>query len=165
MREKFIEEGWATAREFDAIQPSILTYPDGRLQILCRTQQNVLAQSWSKDGGRSWSRIAATNLPNPNAGIDAVTLQDGRQLLVYNHAVRTGSREDGSFRNGRQILNVALSENGLDWETVLTLENDDRPVEYSYPAVIQARDGLVHVTYTWQRQSIKHVTLNPEQIP
>jgi predicted neuraminidase len=151
--------------DFDAIQPSILTYPDGSLQILCRTQQSVLAQSWSSDGGRSWSKMAATHLPNPNAGTDAVTLQDGRQLLVYNHSVRTGSRIDGTYRNGRQILNVALSKKGLDWKTVLTLEYEDCPAEYSYPAVIQAKDGMVHITYTWRRQSIKHVILDPEAIP
>jgi predicted neuraminidase len=151
--------------EFDAIQPSILDYPDGSLQILCRTRQNVLAQSWSKDGGRSWSKMKPTHLPNPNSGIDAVTLRDGRQLLVYNHSVRTGSNEDDTYRNGRQILNVALSKNGRDWKTVLTLENEDNRAGYSYPAVIQASDGMIHITYTWRRQSIKHVTIDPIKMP
>jgi predicted neuraminidase len=90
-------------------------------------------------------------LPNPNAGIDAVTLADGRQLLVYNHT--TG---------GRGKLNVAISRDGRVWKTVLTLE--DAPGEYSYPAVIQASDGTVQITYTYQRRSVKHVVLNPEQI-
>src|SRR5690606_1019738 len=51
---------------FDAIQPSILTYPDGRLQVICRSRQDVLVQSWSEDQGRTWSEVTATMLPNPN---------------------------------------------------------------------------------------------------
>ena len=151
--------------EFDAIQPSILTHFNGDLQILCRTQQEVVAQSWSHDGGHSWSRMEATQLPNPNAGTDAVTLRDGRHLLVYNHSVRSGSREDGTYRNGRQILNVALSEDGRNWKTVYTLENHDNPAGYSYPAVIQTEDGMIQISYTWRRQSIKHLTIDPEKIP
>ena len=146
------------ASKFDAIQPSILTYPDGRMQILCRTQQNVVATSWSNDGGKSWSPMKATSLPNPSAGTDALTLHDGRQLLVYNHAVRTPGK------NGREVLNVAVSKDGQMWETVLTLEKKDRSAEFSYPAVIQSKDGLVHITYTWQRQTVKHVVLDPKKI-
>lgn len=150
---------------FDAIQPSILVHSNGDLQILCRTRQMVVAQSWSRDGGRSWSELEATHLPNPNAGTDAVTLQDGRHLLVYNHSVRTGSREDGTYKNGRQILNVALSEDGRNWKTVHTLENHDNQAGYSYPAVIQTKDGMIQISYTWRRQSIKHVTIDPAGIP
>ena len=71
--------------EFDAIQPSILQFSDGRLMVLCRTRQGVLAQSWSEDQGRTWSKMEPVDLPNPNSGTDAVTLKDGRQLLIYNH--------------------------------------------------------------------------------
>lgn len=143
--------------KFGTIQPSILTYPDGRLQILCRSQQSVIAQSWSSDGGKTWSKMSATELPNPNAGTDAVTLKDGRQLLVYNHTVRRGP-----FPSGRNMLNVAISTDGQHWKPVLTLERSRG--EYSYPAVIQASDGKVHITYTYQRKSVKHVILDPSQI-
>lgn len=147
-------------QEFDAIQPSVLTYPDGRLQILCRTRQGVISQSWSEDQGRSWSAMTATDLPNPSAGTDAVTLQDGRQLLVYNHTTR-----DGATRSGRHLLNVALSDNGTDWKPVLTLENNmENNAGYSYPAVIQTSDGLVHITYTYLRESIKHVVLDVKEL-
>jgi predicted neuraminidase len=81
-----------------------------------------------------------------------VTLNDGRQLLVYNHTAR-----------GRSPLNVAVSPDGKDWQAAVELESN--PGEYSYPAVIQARDGLVHVTYTWKRQRIKHVVLDPKMLP
>lgn len=141
-------------KTFGAIQPSILTHADGRLQILCRSRQSVVTQAWSSDGGRTWGPMSATSLPNPNAGTDAVTLQDGRHLIVYNHTTRqTG---------GRSMLNVALSQDGKNWKLVLTLEKQKG--EYSYPAVIQARDGKVHITYTYQRKSVKYVTLNPHQL-
>lgn len=146
-----------TKEEFNAIQPSVLFHADGRLQILARTQESVLATSWSSDQGRTWSKLAASSLPNPNSGTDAVTLADGRQLLVYNP---TKSLPNG--RGGpRSPLNVAISKDGVDWTDVAVLETDDAPNGYSYPAVIQTRDGQVHITYTWRREKIRHVVLDP----
>jgi predicted neuraminidase len=142
--------------EFDAIQPTILRYGSGALQILCRTMQNVISESWSYDNGKTWSSMKATELPNPSAGIDAVTLADGRQLLVYNHSKR------GRGFPGREILNVAISTDGTSWKPVMTLEYQKG--EYSYPAVIQSSDGLVHITYTFDRKSIKHVVIDPQRI-
>ena len=98
------------------------------------------------------------SLPNPNAGTDAVTLADGRQLLVYNHATRSKKK------NGRQILNVATSTDGVKWSVKLTLENEGNEDGYSYPAVIQTSDGMVHVTYTWRRDAIKHTVIDPEKL-
>lgn len=143
--------------QFDAIQPSILTFENGIMQVLCRTRQGVIAQSRSEDGGRTWSLMTATPLPNPSAGTDAVTLEDGRQLLVYNH-----TRREGPFPSGRNMLNVAVSEDGMTWDPVMTLERSRG--EYSYPAVIQASDGKVHITYTFRRESVKHVVLDPEKL-
>ena len=143
--------------EFSAIQPSILQYEDGKMQILCRTRQRVVAQSWSTDNGKTWSKMTATELPNPNAGTDAVTLNDGRQLLVYNHAIN-----DGEYPKGREILNVAISNDGSKWTPVMTLEQLEG--EFSYPAVIQSSDGLVHITYTYQRNSIKHAIIDPSKL-
>lgn len=142
------------ASQFDAIQPSVLQYADGRMQILCRTKQGVVATSWSADGGREWSELTSCGLPNPNSGTDAVTLKDGRQLLVYNHTTR-GS----GFPAGREMLNVAVSQDGEQWSPILTLEKRDAS-EFSYPAVIQADDGTVHITYTYLRRSVKHVVLD-----
>ena len=142
---------------FDAIQPSILFHPDGVLEAICRTKQGVVAQTWSKDGGKNWSRLTAINLPNPNSGTDAVTLADGRHLLVYNHSGHRATEPKGD----RFPLDVALSSDGVTWQRVLTLETEPCAAGYSYPAVIQTRDGQVHITYTWDRKMIKHVVLDP----
>lgn len=146
-----------TKEEFNAIQPSVLFHKDGRLQILCRTTNNVVSTSWSSDQGKTWSKMAATELPNPSSGTDAVTLADGRQLLVYNPTTRTPDGKSGP----RSPLNVAVSDDGVHWKDVATLENDNGANGYSYPAVIQTRDGLVHITYTWRRERIRHVVFDP----
>lgn len=131
-----------------AIQPSILVHPDGYLQAVGRTRQGWIFSTESIDQGRSWTPLSFLGLPNPNSGTDAVTLHDGRSLLVYNH-----SHKD------RTPLNLAISCNGRRWKPVLILE--DRPGEFSYPAIIQAQDGRVHITYTWNRKKIRHVVLFP----
>ena len=135
----------------NAIQPSILTHPGGRLQAVGRTRSGRVFETWSEDGGRRWSPVSLTVLPNPNAGLDAVTLRNGRHMIVYNHTVR-----------GRSPLNVSLSGDGMTWEAALVLEREAG--EYSYPAVIQTSDGLVHITYTWKRRRIKHVVIDPLQL-
>ena len=143
-------------REFGAIQPTILLHAGGRLQALCRSRQNRIVEIWSEDGGKSWSPMKATPLPNPSAGIDAVTLKDGRHLLVYNHTTRR------SKPRGREMLNVAVTTDGKSWKAALVLEKDKG--EYSYPAVIQTSDGLVHTSYTWKRQRVKHVVIDPSKL-
>jgi len=138
-------------KTIEAIQPSILFYSDGRLQTLCRSKQKRIMQAWSNDVGKTWGEMTPTELPNPNSGTDAVTLADGRQLLVFNDSEKA-----------RTPLTVALSRDGRQWSRVVVLE--DAPGKYSYPAVIQARDRLVHITYTWNRVRIKHVVLDPQRL-
>jgi predicted neuraminidase len=138
-----------------AIQPSILfreKLGGDRLLAVGRTRQGKVFSTSSDDGGKTWRAMSLIeDLPNPNAGIDAVTLADGRQLVVYNPVPR-----------GRTPLAVALSRDGRAWTKVLTLE--DQPGEYSYPAVIQTSDGRVHITYTWKRQRVKHVVVDPTKL-
>lgn len=137
--------------EIGAIQPSILVHRDGRLQAVGRSRSRRVFETWSSDKGKTWGPVTLTTLPNPSAGTDAVTLRDGRHLIVYNHTER-----------GRSPLNVALSRDGKTWESSVVLESE--PGEYSYPAVIQAPDGLVHITYTWKRERIKHVVIDPAKL-
>ena len=145
---------------FEAIQPSVLFHKDGRLQALCRSKQGVLTQTWSGDGGRSWSALTAAPLPNPNSGTDALTLADGRHLIVYNHSAHRPQEAKGN----RWPLDVAVSRDGLTWSHGLTLETEPCVSGYAYPAVIQAADGKIHLTYTVNRKAIKHVVLDPEKL-
>lgn len=147
-------------KEIGAIQPSILFHPNGQLQAIGRTRNDKMFQIWSDDGGLTWGKMTLTDLPNPNSGADAVTLRDGRQLLVYNHNVRSGSKN-----KGRSPLNVAVSKDGTNWLAALVLEDDPNASDgFAYPAVIQTSDGLVHITYTWERKRIKHVVIDPAKL-
>ena len=146
-------------KEIAAIQPSILFHPGGKLQAIGRTQQGRLFEIWSGDGGKSWGPMTLTDLPNPNSGTDAVTLRDGRHLLVYNHTGLLPGKKSGL----RSPLNVAVSADGKLWQAALVLEDEPRK-EFSYPAVIQTRDGLVHIVYSWKREHIKHVVVDPAKL-
>lgn len=144
-----------------AIQPSILNYKDGQLQVLCRSKNRTINESWSTDGGKTWNAMTASALPNNNSGTDAVTLKDGRQLLVYNHVKPAENLPNG--KGARTPLNVAISNDGKKWFAVALLE--DSPIsQYSYPSVIQTKDGLVHIVYTWRREKIKHVVIDVSKI-
>lgn len=137
---------------FGVIQPTLLDA--GRtILALCRARGiGSVCQAESSDGGETWSAAKPIDLPNPNSGIDAVRAANGAFYLVYNHTKR-----------GRTPLNIARSTDaGKTWRMVATLE--EQPGEFSYPAIIQASDGRLHVTYTWNRRHIKHVILEPEKL-
>ena len=88
----------AAGEDFRIIQPTILTLGDGELLALFRSRESRIAASRSSDQGRTWGPVHATGLPNPDAGVDGVTLADGRHLLVYNHKVRIDGAWAGSGR-------------------------------------------------------------------
>ncbi|HET7841212.1 MAG TPA: sialidase family protein [Terriglobia bacterium] len=132
------------------IQPTLAQLSDGSVLALMRTGSNHhrLWKAVSRDNGRTWSSPQETDLPNPNSACDMVRLADGHLVLAFNNST-----------TGRTPLTVALStDEGRSWPSKRNLET--APGEFSYPAVIQTRDGLIHVTYTYQRRSIKHVVLN-----
>jgi predicted neuraminidase len=140
--------------EIQAIQPSLLRLPENRLLAIGRTRQNRVFELESRDAGKTWSSMQLGNLPNNNSGLDAVTLKEGTHLIVYNHVPGT----PGEWGGKRTPLNVAISSDGRNWKPELVLESE--PGEFSYPAVIEASDGTVHISYTWNRKKIKHVVLS-----
>jgi predicted neuraminidase len=151
-----LDGSWVSSRpsngaEVSLIQPTVLKLGGENLLALARSKQKRIFQATSRDLGKTWSAFQITSLPNPNSGIDAVTLADGRHLLVYNHTAK-----------GRTPLNLAMSVDGKTWQAALVLENE--PGEYSYPAIIQTKDRLVHITYTWKRQRIKHMIVDPRML-
>lgn len=150
-----------TGKDYTIIQPSILVHKDGSLQMLARSKQRALITSWSYDNGETWTAPAPSGLPNNNSGTDAVTLKNGQHLLVYNHVLPHDTLKNG--KGPRTPLNVAVSKDGKKWHASLILE--DSPIsQYSYPSVIQSADGMVHVVYTWRRQKIKYVKLDPSKL-
>ncbi|MBB3187003.1 alpha-L-rhamnosidase [Microbacter margulisiae] len=146
---------------FQAIQPTILVHKNGELQMLCRTTERTIAESWSKNNGKTWSPLEKTSLPNNNSGIDAVTLRNGYFLLVYNHVLPPANAIRG--KGARSPLNIAVSPDGKTWYAAVVLE--DSPIgQYSYPSVIQSSDGNIQIVYTWRRKAIKYVEIDPTKL-
>lgn len=142
-----------------AIQPSILKHKDGRLQILCRTRNAQIATAWSSDRGETWSEVELCDIPNNNSGTDAVTLENGKHLLIYNNFATL----PGTPKGPRTPLDIAVSKDGKKWKSVIRLE--DSPIsQYSYPSIIQGADRSVHAVYTWRRQRIKYQKLDPKKL-
>lgn len=136
---------------YGLIQPTLWEATNGEIRMLLRATQQIgeICLASSEDGGATWSTARKTGLPNPNSGLDAVKLNDGRVLLVYNHTKRS-----------RSPLNINMStDDGETWGRPLVLESEKG--EFSYPAVIQSPDGSIHITYTWNRKKIRYLKLDP----
>jgi predicted neuraminidase len=139
---------------YGIIQPSVVRLKDGTLRLYARSTEQIakICVADSHDGGIHWTAVHTLDLPNPNSGIDAIALPDGRVVLVFNNTTR-----------GRTPLNLAVSADGEHFRIFQTLESDRG--EYSYPAMIQSRDGGIHLTYTWNRRRIRYAHLRLEDVP
>jgi predicted neuraminidase len=116
------------------------------------TQIGKICIADSNDGGLTWTDARKLDIPNPNSGIDAVRLKDGRIVLIYNDTP-----------SGRTPLNLAISTDGEHFRNFSTLESE--PGEFSYPALIQGSDGDLHITYTYKRKMIRYVVFPLTSIP
>jgi predicted neuraminidase len=136
------------------IQPSLISLGGKHLRFYARSTANIgrIAVADSYDEGVSWTGVRLLDLPNPNSGIDAVALKDGRVVLVFNNTATS-----------RTPLNLAVSDDGEHFRVFETLENESG--EYSYPAMIQGSNGDLCITYTWNRKSIAFVRVRLSLIP
>lgn len=136
------------------IQPSVISLGGKHLRFYARSTAltGKVCVADSNDGGLTWTQARPIELPNPNSGIDAEALKDGRVVLVYNHTSR-----------GRTPLNLAVSSDGEQFKMFRTLE--DQPGEYSYPNIIQSRNGDLLMTYTWNRKKIRFRRLPLSEVP
>ena len=139
---------------YGIIQPSVVFLGGSRLRLYARSTEQIarICAADSFDKGLTWTQPHPLDVPNPNSGIDAIALRDGRIVLIYNDTP-----------HGRSPLNLAVSTDGEHFRMFSTLESE--PGEYSYPAIIQTRDGSLEITYTWNRKSIRHVHVPLSNIP
>jgi predicted neuraminidase len=139
---------------FGAIQPTVLRRDSGELVAYMRENGPLrrIRMSTSPDDGLTWSDVTEANLPNPGSGLDGVRLANGHWLLVYNDTIMD-----------RNSLAVSISDDeGKTWRWKRHLEKHDNG-SYHYPAVIQGRDGTIHVVYSYfvdGGKSMKHAAFN-----
>lgn len=139
---------------FGSIQPTVLRRDDGTLVAYMREEGPFqrIRVARSQDDGVTWGEVGVTSFPNPGAGIDGVRLANGNWVLVYNDTTR-----------GRNSLAVSLSDDeGASWKWTRHLEHHASG-QYHYPVVIQARDGAIHVVYSFfvtGGKSMKHARFN-----
>ena len=145
--------------KINAIQPSVLFHQNNKLQQIGRTRNRHLFTTWSEDNGNTWSDLELLNMPNNSSGTDAVTMKNGEHALIYNHVWP----DEGTTKSYRSPLNIATSKDGINWNAALVLE-DSKISQYSYPAIIQGSDGMLHCVYTWRRQKIKYVKIDPSEL-
>jgi len=157
------------------IQPSLVRLGDGTILAYMRTQENYIYESRSRDGGNTWSTARPTALSNNNSGIDLARLRSGRLVLAHNPTSldSTPEKRDPGLPDkmpvgfdtwgARTPLVISVSaDESRSWAVRLTLEAG--PGAFSYPAVIQARDGAIHVSYTHNRGSIRHVRIEEDEL-
>ncbi len=131
-------------------QPAVIVRDNGDLLSMMRSSPRTM-MSVSEDHGHTWTPAEATDRRNPGSSCAMIKLDSGRVLLVYTDT------ESGS----RYPLVIAQShDDGETWGDIITLATDWG--EFSYPSIIQASDGKIHLTYTYRRYSIKHVVFNED---
>jgi predicted neuraminidase len=136
------------------IQPAVVWLGGNHLRFYARghTKAARIAVADSTDDGKTWTQARFIDLPNPNSGIDAVRLKDGRIVLIFNNSYNT-----------RTPLNLAVSSDGEHFNVFKTLE--EGPGQYSYPAIIQAANGDLLMTYSWRRETIKFQRVALKDVP
>lgn len=151
------------------VQPSIAARRDGTLVAYFRDNgpppKRALV-SESRDRGHTWSLARDSDVVDTGAGVEVLVLRSGRWLLINNDLER-----------GRWRLSISISEDeGKTWPRVTRIEDDGSPEgagSYHYPSILQARDGLIHITYSYtpnaknaaregKGESIKHVVISEE---
>ncbi len=146
-------ESWYASKPllgFGAIQPAVVRRNDGTLVAMMRENGYTghIRISESKDDGISWGSVDTMELPNPGSGLDAVRLQNGHWALVCNDTTE-----------GRNRLTVLVStDEGRSWNRSRHLENQPEG-SFHYPAIMQSKDGLIHVVYSYFSEggkSMKH---------
>ncbi len=152
---KVIEKHYASVDDFDAIQPTVVKLPDGKILLLARDKSDqFVRKSYSNNNGKSWEPATITQVPNPGAAISAIYIDEMKTvLLAYNHS-----------QKARNPLSLAISEDGGEsFIRVTDLENKpgDQSASFSYPALIRTSDGMIHAIWSHDnRATLKHVRFN-----
>ncbi len=138
-----------------ALQPAVVALDGRRALALLRDAgagEGAVMADASDDGGASWRGGAFLAIANPDASVAVLRLTSGRLLLAANPV--SGRR--------RYRLELFVSDDeGKTWTSARVIENDPaRQADFAYPALLQTRDGRIHIAYTYQYTSIVHAVFS-----
>jgi hypothetical protein len=105
----------------------------------------------SHDGGKSWGPITKSPVTT-SKGFHAVTTKEGWHFLVFN--------KDQT----RTPLGLARSKDGENWEVIIEDLRSDGNMSMDYPAIMQSKDGNLHVVHTYGRKFINHIVLDTKYL-
>ncbi|RFS18183.1 exo-alpha-sialidase [Emticicia sp. C21] len=143
------------------IQPAIVLKKNGNLVAYMRDSGDSpprVHYSESSDKGETWSASVKMDIPN-TASVELLVLKDGRWAFLGN-----------DIYDGRYRLSLFLSDDeGKTWKWKIRMEDHDpKKGGFSYPSLIQTKDGLLHMTYSHHveknQKSIKYAVVDPQKI-
>lgn len=163
-------------------QPALLEKKNGDIVAYMRnaSYDNRIQTSYSNNGGKSWSAAKYIDIDNPNSSLEVKALADGRWVMICND-MKNFKKIGTGCCDGRQRLALYVSKDeGENWKRKMIIEDDtekpDIPEQrgrYHYPSMIQSRDGLLHLVYTYNNRetpygegkenSIKYVLIDPKE--
>ncbi|HOZ46146.1 MAG TPA: exo-alpha-sialidase [Candidatus Hydrogenedentes bacterium] len=138
--------------DYGITQPTVVEFADGSMTAFFRNGrlERRILRSNSADGGMTWGPLGSTNLPNPDAGIEAILLDNGHLAMIYND----------NETDPRDRLAVSISDDrGKTWKWKRYLEHVPGG-RFDYPSIIQANDGTLHASYSYNLKTVKHVHFN-----
>lgn len=153
-------ETWKTSAPivgYGPTQPTIARRLDGSLVAFFRDEGNAPQRvQWAQslDNGATWTPALDLDIPNPSSSLEVLVLQDGHWLMLCN-----------DLEEGRHRLVLKISDDeGATWGRTRQVEPaDSDATSFEYPSMIQARDGLLHLSYTRKNSAgntIAHTTIN-----
>lgn len=134
---------------FPNIQPAVVRLTDSSLLSVMRGGAKTwLWASRSYDHGRTWTTPVNSGFPNDNSSTALLRLHNGDLVMAYNEP----------HQSGHPLYAGLSADEGRTWLPLRTLTTG--PGKYSYPALAEGPDGLIHLLYSDDRKRIGHIEMN-----
>jgi hypothetical protein len=136
----------------------IVELRDGRLWLWARTKTGI-GESFSSDGGATWTPGKESKIPHVNARFFVRRLRSGNLLLVKHNptldvAWLAPKGTKGAAQRRSHLTAYVSTDDGQTWRGGLLL---DERMAVSYPDGDEAPDGRIFVVYDYNRKSDREI--------
>ena len=138
------------------IQGDLVSFNDHECQLYLRASgdNNKIIKTVSADSGKTWEIRRATTLFCPLSGIAAILLKSGNILVAHNH----------TEQHKRNPISLSLSDSkGVHFDLGIW-HVDKSNIELSYPTLFQDSSEIIHLVFTFNRKSIKHISFTEVEL-